>query len=115
MVSICRTEEKSVPTSSATFSKLLEGGDQIQRSISVVDGEVTVTVTVAESEMWSREKCTTPTAKEFKIPEMLTCPPAPRKRRDSSSSFSRLPSSVRVKEYFVPPNLEAVFALSKFK
>ncbi|KAH7532462.1 cyclin-dependent protein kinase inhibitor SMR6 [Ziziphus jujuba] len=52
------------------------------------------------------EPCsTTPTAKEARIPEILTCPPAPRKRRTSSrcSNFNG------VREFFTPPDLETVF------
>ncbi|OVA16604.1 hypothetical protein BVC80_1543g36 [Macleaya cordata] len=119
MVSLCRAEDLP-SSSSATFPKLLEiseggvGGDRTH--FSITDEEATVTgkrnETKAEEEfLWSREVCTTPTAKEYRIPEMLTCPPAPKKRRDSS--VSRL-TSVRLKEYFVPPpNFETIFVLDK--
>ncbi|XP_010435893.1 PREDICTED: cyclin-dependent protein kinase inhibitor SMR3-like [Camelina sativa] len=52
------------------------------------------------------EEClTTPTAKEAKIPEILKCPPAPRKRRPVSKCRSNA-----VREFFTPPSdLEAVF------
>ncbi|KAL3629182.1 hypothetical protein CASFOL_026404 [Castilleja foliolosa] len=47
---------------------------------------------------------TTPTARASMIPEILSCPPAPRKRRPSSNcSFNG------VREYFNPPDLESVF------
>ncbi|XP_041007535.1 cyclin-dependent protein kinase inhibitor SMR6-like [Juglans microcarpa x Juglans regia] len=49
---------------------------------------------------------TTPTAKEARIPEKLSCPPAPRKRRPSSRCHF---DSVRV--FFTPPDLETVFKL----
>ncbi|KAK8489923.1 hypothetical protein V6N13_003013 [Hibiscus sabdariffa] len=32
------------------------------------------------------ESCKTPTSKEHQIPELLSCPPAPRKRKGSFSS-----------------------------
>lgn len=39
--------------------------------------------------------CTTPKAKRFRIPEILTCPPAPKKRRVIPSySSNRLPIAV---------------------
>ncbi|KAK3413148.1 cyclin-dependent protein kinase inhibitor SMR6 [Eucalyptus grandis] len=48
---------------------------------------------------------TTPTSKESRIAEKLQCPPAPRKRRPSSSRchFNG------VREFFNPPDLESVF------
>ncbi|KAL3624280.1 hypothetical protein CASFOL_033096 [Castilleja foliolosa] len=47
---------------------------------------------------------TTPTARASKIPEILSCPPAPRKRRPSSNcNFNG------VREFFNPPDLESVF------
>lgn len=52
------------------------------------------------------EECsTTPTAKEAKIPEILKCPPAPRKRRPALKCRSNV-----VREFFTPPlDLENVF------
>ncbi|CAE6203880.1 unnamed protein product [Arabidopsis arenosa] len=52
------------------------------------------------------EECsTTPTAKETKIPEILECPPAPRKRRPVLKCRSNA-----VIEFFTPPSdLETVF------
>ncbi|XP_058076629.1 cyclin-dependent protein kinase inhibitor SMR4-like [Magnolia sinica] len=86
--------------SSGTFSKHVESPKERREGESFsTDGEKT------EMDMWSDESCRTPTAKESRIPEVLTCPPAPRKRR--SDRFTRIPS---VKEYFLPPNLDAVFA-----
>ncbi|KAL6960552.1 Cyclin-dependent protein kinase inhibitor smr6 [Sarracenia purpurea var. burkii] len=51
------------------------------------------------------EACsTTPTARESRIPERLPCPPAPRKRRPSSTCHYD-----GVREFFTPPDLESVF------
>ncbi|CAH8277661.1 unnamed protein product [Arabidopsis lyrata] len=52
------------------------------------------------------EECsTTPTAKETKIPEILECPPAPRKRRPALKCRCNA-----VIEFFTPPSdLETVF------
>ncbi|CAK7328118.1 unnamed protein product [Dovyalis caffra] len=47
------------------------------------------------------EFSTTPTAKEARIPERLSCPPAPRKRRPSSRC-----NCSGVREFFTPPDLE---------
>lgn len=51
------------------------------------------------------EECsTTPTGEEARIPERLTCPPAPRKRKASlKCNYSG------VREFFTPPDLETVF------
>ncbi|XP_043707501.1 cyclin-dependent protein kinase inhibitor SMR6-like [Telopea speciosissima] len=49
------------------------------------------------------ECSTTPTSEEARIPERLSCPPAPRKRRPSRCNFSG------VREFFTPPDLESVF------
>ncbi|KAG8384863.1 hypothetical protein BUALT_Bualt04G0162600 [Buddleja alternifolia] len=49
-------------------------------------------------------RSTTPTARESRIPEKLSCPAAPRKRRPTPTcSFNG------VREYFIPPDLESVF------
>ncbi|KAL6566524.1 hypothetical protein OROGR_002139 [Orobanche gracilis] len=49
---------------------------------------------------------TTPTSAESRIPSILTCPPAPKKRRLASSSKK----SCRVLEFFNPAELETIFA-----
>ncbi|KAH6758539.1 cyclin-dependent kinase inhibitor SMR3-like protein [Perilla frutescens var. hirtella] len=48
------------------------------------------------------EESTTPTARESRLPEKLTCPAAPRKRRPVSTCQV-------VREFFNPPDLESVF------
>lgn len=47
---------------------------------------------------------TTPTARESRIPERLSCPPAPRKRRPTQTCHFD-----GVREFFNPPDLESVF------
>ncbi|KAI3706386.1 hypothetical protein L6452_24089 [Arctium lappa] len=50
--------------------------------------------------------CTTPKAQKYQIPEILTCPPAPKKRRIvSSCTLRRTPIS-----FFDPPDIELFFA-----
>ncbi|KAJ4971671.1 hypothetical protein NE237_004770 [Protea cynaroides] len=49
--------------------------------------------------------CSTPKAQRFRIPEILSCPPAPKKRRVASNySSPRTPIS-----FFAPPDLELFF------
>ncbi|GJZ63441.1 cyclin-dependent protein kinase inhibitor SMR13-like protein, partial [Tanacetum coccineum] len=50
--------------------------------------------------------CTTPKAQKYQIPEILTCPPAPKKRRIlTSCTLRRTPIS-----FFDPPDIELFFA-----
>ncbi|KAK6922269.1 hypothetical protein RJ641_012776 [Dillenia turbinata] len=58
-----------------------------------------------ECDAESEECLTTPTSEEARIPTGLTCPPAPKKRKASSSRCNY--SGVR--EFFHPPDLESVF------
>ncbi|CAB4275305.1 hypothetical protein PRUPE_3G291500 [Prunus persica] len=61
-----------------------------------------------ESEAGEEEEAssTTPTAKEARIPEIFSCPPAPRKSRPPSRcNFNG------VREFFTPPDLDSVFKL----
>ncbi|XP_022148810.1 cyclin-dependent protein kinase inhibitor SMR15-like [Momordica charantia] len=49
--------------------------------------------------------CSTPRAERFRIPEIVTCPPAPKKQRPvSDCSFRRSPIA-----FFAPPELELFF------
>ncbi|KAE8656683.1 putative heteroproteinous nuclear ribonucleoprotein [Hibiscus syriacus] len=50
--------------------------------------------------------CSTPKAKRFRIPEIDTCPPAPKKRRPlpSNCSLRRTPIA-----FFAPPDIELFF------
>ncbi|XP_038902266.1 cyclin-dependent protein kinase inhibitor SMR13 [Benincasa hispida] len=52
--------------------------------------------------------CSTPKAERHRIPEILTCPPAPKKPRAvSDCSFRRSPIA-----FFAPPELELFFFVS---
>ncbi|KAF4366178.1 hypothetical protein CsatB_022267 [Cannabis sativa] len=52
---------------------------------------------------------TTPTGEESKIPRILTCPPAPKKKKRYSSKCKIYGSSV-IREFFTtPPDFETVF------
>ncbi|OIV92330.1 hypothetical protein TanjilG_10540 [Lupinus angustifolius] len=48
--------------------------------------------------------CVTPKAKRFRIPEVLTCPPAPKKRRVISKY-----SAKRSRKFFASPDIELFF------
>ncbi|BAU00979.1 hypothetical protein LR48_Vigan10g281300 [Vigna angularis] len=58
------------------------------------------------------ELSTTPTAKESRIPDNLSCPPAPRKCRPPTRCGG---GSGGVREFFTPPDLESVFKCHKAK
>ncbi|CAN6691642.1 unnamed protein product [Malus baccata var. baccata] len=53
--------------------------------------------------------CSTPKAQRFRIPEIVTCPPAPKKKRAISSNclFRRSPIA-----FFAPPDLELFFCFA---
>ncbi|KAJ6670805.1 CYCLIN-DEPENDENT PROTEIN KINASE INHIBITOR SMR13 [Salix viminalis] len=56
----------------------------------------------------STSACSTPKAERFRIPEIQTCPPAPRKQRMvSGCSLRRRPIA-----FFAPPDLELFFFCS---
>ncbi|KAJ7959755.1 Cyclin-dependent protein kinase inhibitor SMR13 [Quillaja saponaria] len=56
-------------------------------------------------EVSSVSACSTPKAQRFQIPEILTCPPAPKKQRvHSNCSLHRSPIA-----FFAPPDLELFF------
>lgn len=69
-----------------------------------------VVADAAEAEV-VEDGCTTPTAAEYRISEAVACPPAPRKPRSRPVPGGAPP--VGGKKFFVPPNLEAVFAVHK--
>ncbi|XVE74974.1 hypothetical protein DITRI_Ditri12bG0061000 [Diplodiscus trichospermus] len=48
---------------------------------------------------------TTPRGEEARIPTILTCPPAPRKRKPSL----KCNYGSHVREFFTPPDLESIF------
>ncbi|XP_050238585.1 uncharacterized protein LOC126688060 [Mercurialis annua] len=58
--------------------------------------------------------CTTPKAKEYKIPDVVTCPPAPRKRKAAPLSVKKFNMSrkVRVVKFFSSPEIESVIGIN---
>ncbi|EOY32681.1 hypothetical protein QUC31_019321 [Theobroma cacao] len=56
-------------------------------------------------DMITTSPCSTPKAQRFRIPEISSCPPAPKKQRVlSSCSLQRTPIA-----FFAPPDLELFF------
>lgn len=56
----------------------------------------------------SNSACSTPKGQKFRIPEVSTCPPAPKKQRVvSNCSLRRSPLS-----FFVPPDLDNFFLVT---
>ncbi|XP_054820003.1 cyclin-dependent protein kinase inhibitor SMR9 [Prosopis cineraria] len=56
--------------------------------------------------------CSTPKGRKFRIPEIATCPPAPKKKKPSSlfsGTCSRRRSPI---SFFAPPDLELFFFLA---
>ncbi|KAL1222820.1 Cyclin-dependent protein kinase inhibitor SMR8 [Cardamine amara subsp. amara] len=61
-------------------------------------------ITVTETE--DQDQCpTTPTAVSFRIPRVLPCPAAPKKRKPST----KCSYGTEAKVFFSPPDLETVF------
>ncbi|KDO53710.1 hypothetical protein CISIN_1g042330mg, partial [Citrus sinensis] len=56
--------------------------------------------------------CATPKAKRFRIPEKLSCPPAPMKKRVTSSNLSSKRSPIN---FFNSPDIEIFFLFASQK
>ncbi|XVE60001.1 hypothetical protein DITRI_Ditri05aG0091600 [Diplodiscus trichospermus] len=60
---------------------------------------------VVDDDISTTSPCSTPKAQRFRIPEMDSCPPAPKKQRViSNCSLQRAPIA-----FFAPPDLELFF------
>ncbi|KAB1200381.1 hypothetical protein CJ030_MR0G007464 [Morella rubra] len=55
--------------------------------------------------------CSTPKASRFRIPETSSCPPAPKKRRLSSTTSSYVSNRSPI-PFFAPPDIELFFLLA---
>lgn len=94
--------EKSVSLASSAAKTSSKKMDDISKAGNVVD-------------MSCDNACSTPKAKRHQIPEIQTCPPAPKKRRLVKSSLSSLmrttsiSSSSATGPYFAPPDIELFF------
>ncbi|OMO80084.1 hypothetical protein COLO4_24249 [Corchorus olitorius] len=61
-------------------------------------------IIISDEEISDECNSTTPTAEDARIPTILSCPPAPRKRKPSLKC-----NYGSVREFFTPPDLETVF------
>ncbi|XVF56107.1 hypothetical protein PTKIN_Ptkin06aG0090600 [Pterospermum kingtungense] len=55
--------------------------------------------------------CSTPKGQRFRIPEILSCPPAPMKPRVAPKLLSRRSSAMPI-TFFVPPDIDLFFFLA---
>ncbi|KAG8388998.1 hypothetical protein BUALT_Bualt02G0183700 [Buddleja alternifolia] len=60
------------------------------------------------AEMPNNSACSTPKAKRFRIPEIQTCPPAPKKRRIVTSTCSPRRTNTPI-AFFASPDIELFF------
>ncbi|KAM5584571.1 cyclin-dependent protein kinase inhibitor SMR9 [Rosa sericea] len=86
------------PNSPSKSSSLISGGLPQTESIdfeAVVHHDVSAT----------SSPCSTPKAQRYRIPQIVSCPPAPKKQRvNSNCLFRRSPIA-----FFAPPDLELFF------
>ncbi|KAL8527514.1 hypothetical protein ACS0TY_005382 [Phlomoides rotata] len=63
-----------------------------------------------EEEEWVQSDCSTPKAERYRIPEIKTCPPAPKKKRRIIHP-PRYNSNVRTSQipFFLPPDIDLFF------
>ncbi|EEF47147.1 hypothetical protein RCOM_1342750 [Ricinus communis] len=101
----CRQDDNNPRTPSINIADIvIEGGENGNLTPVEEEKSNTEKTTTAVSD------CTTPTAKEYKIPDVMTCPPAPRKRK---VSLSVKRNRVRVvKQFFTSPELEVMLGMS---
>ncbi|KAK4441458.1 Cyclin-dependent protein kinase inhibitor SMR13 [Sesamum alatum] len=108
----CRRRARSTRKSSSRRRTLFKNQLQNSRnqessSLSPADSPVkpSCSDSLEDVEMCSNSGCSTPKAERFRIPEIKTCPPAPKKRRMVTSCFSRRTSI----SFFAPPDIELFF------
>ncbi|XP_050369131.1 cyclin-dependent protein kinase inhibitor SMR9 [Argentina anserina] len=83
------------PSSPSKSSSLISGGFSKTESIEFDSADASAT----------SSPCSTPKAQRFRIPQIVSCPPAPKKQRVSSNClFRRSPIA-----FFAPPDLELFF------
>lgn len=74
--------------------------------------DTTTSCTIQENMQEEQEECQTPTSLEHKIPDIVTCPPAPKKQRVSEYSPTckrRIFSDFEFYEYIAKDEIEAFF------
>ena len=73
---------------------------------STVSSSPKLSVTTISSSNSSSNGCSTPKGDKFRIPEVVNCPPAPKKRRVEAPNCSVRRSPIA---FFAPPDLELFF------
>ncbi|XP_062084055.1 cyclin-dependent protein kinase inhibitor SMR13-like [Humulus lupulus] len=63
----------------------------------------------AVDDVVSTSGCSTPKGQRYRIPDVVTCPPAPKKQRVISNNFSIQRTPIA---FFAPPDLELFFCLA---
>ncbi|RZC25577.1 Cyclin-dependent protein kinase inhibitor SMR13 [Glycine soja] len=104
-----------VSTRTRMKCKKLEGKKQQKKKSSMVYDATTPTSSATKEikgedlneEDICSSVCSTPKGKRFRIPKVLTCPPAPKKRRVTSCSSSKNKRSPIA--FFASPDIELFF------
>lgn len=109
-------EEEVVRTSTSSYSSTEDEFPKTEGLVfeAIDDDENRNNITMNNVTKCSNNNgCSTPKGQKFRIPEISTCPPAPKKRRldesqspSSASSFSVRRSPIA---FFAPPDLELFF------
>ncbi|KAL5566655.1 hypothetical protein UlMin_030287 [Ulmus minor] len=83
-------------SSSSISSNVIDCSSKITEEVEAIEDEVVST----------SSGCSTPKGKKFRIPEIETCPPAPKKQRviSNCTNIQRTPIA-----FFAPPDLELFF------
>ncbi|BAT96382.1 hypothetical protein LR48_Vigan02g037300 [Vigna angularis] len=106
------------PGSSRTVMKCKKVEERMQKKKSMARSSATLSTTTSsysssssgtkevkgEDDHNEEDICSTPKGKRFRIPEVSTCPPAPKKRRVSTCSSKKSPIA-----FFSSPDMENFF------
>lgn len=94
------------PKEKETSMKKLGGRTISSSETSSSRGVKGISTEAEDGNLASSTTCCTPKAKRFKVPELLSCPPAPKKRRVAPNCSSKRSSPIA---FFAPPDLELFF------
>jgi hypothetical protein len=101
-------KEKEISTYKCTSTKVITSFSSVENTETEAKVEEKVICSSSSSSSSSSSGCCTPKAKRFRIPKMLTCPPAPKKRKVNPSeaclSINRSPIAL-----FSSPDIELFF------
>ncbi|XP_009144906.1 cyclin-dependent protein kinase inhibitor SMR9-like [Brassica rapa] len=91
---------KTIKNSSSPYS--------INSDVTSTLSSTSISSTATSTSPISSHGCCTPKSTKSRIPEMLTCPPAPKKQRVAQNSALRR----RQITFFAPPEIELLFVLA---